>query len=100
MHTLYTATNTNLKNRFKSPKNAAVQNIFEQMEPTGAVINASTSFDRTNFHCTFSYKFFSKWAKSESMRMQTPPFSEELDANEKKVVSIEQLLPVHPLHTN
>lgn len=74
---------------FKSSANPAVKNIFEVMEPAGATINATTSFDRTNFYCTYAANFLPRWCKAEAMRMQTAPFSEELDAKEKQVVQDE-----------
>ena len=74
---------------FKSSANPAVKNIFEVMEPAGATINATTSFDRTNFYCTYAANFLPKWCKAEAMRMQTAPFSEEFDAKEKQVVQDE-----------
>lgn len=74
---------------FKSSANPAVKDIFEVMEPAGATINATTSFDRTNFYCTYAAQFFPKWCKAESLRMQTAPFSEEFDAKEKQVVQDE-----------
>lgn len=74
---------------FKSSANPAVKNIFEVMEPAGATINATTSFDRTNFYCTYAANFLPKWCKAEAMRMQTAPFSEEFDSKEKQVVQDE-----------
>ena len=74
---------------FKSSANPAVKNIFEVMEPAGATINATTSFDRTNFYCTYAANFLPRWCKAEAMRMETAPFSEEFDAKEKQVVQDE-----------
>lgn len=74
---------------FKSSANPAVENIFEVMEPAGATINATTSFDRTNFYCTYAANFLPKWCKAEAMRMQTAPFSDKFDAKEKQVVQDE-----------
>ena len=74
---------------FKSSANPAVKNIFDVMEPAGATINATTSFDRTNFYCTYGAQFLPRWCKAEAMRMQTAPFSEALDAKEKQVVQDE-----------
>ena len=74
---------------FKSSANPAVKNIFDVMEPAGATINATTSFDRTNFYCTYAANFLPRWCKAEAMRMQTAPFTEEFDAKEKQVVQDE-----------
>ena len=74
---------------FKSSANPSGKDIFTAMEPAGATINATTSFDRTNFYCTYGFQFFSKWCKAEAVRMQTAPFTEQFDSKERAVVQDE-----------
>ncbi len=72
---------------FKS-KNPKYKDIFSALEPAGATINASTSYDRTNFFAVYHKNFFNQWCKVESLRMAEPPFSEK-DFMEKRVVQDE-----------
>lgn len=72
---------------FKS-KNPKYQDIFSALEPAGATINASTSYDRTNFFAVFHKNYLNAWCKAESIRMAEPPFSEKHYV-EKRVVQDE-----------
>jgi len=74
---------------FKSSNNPRGEDIFTAMEPAGATINATTSFDRTNFYCTYGFQFFGIWCEAEATRMETAPFSERFDSKEKRVVQDE-----------
>ena len=74
---------------FKSSANPSGKDIFTSMEKAGATINATTSFDRTNFYCTYGFQFFKDWCQAEATRMATAPFSEKFDSKERAVVQDE-----------
>jgi len=61
-------------------------NIFDVLENSGAIINATTSMDRTNFYVTVQKSYLDVWMQLEAQRMATPPFEEARDKTEKKVV--------------
>ena len=73
---------------FKNPlQGDDKQNIFQKLDKYGAVINATTSDDRTNFYSIIPYQIFPVWAKAEAARMRYIPFDiDNRDRKEKEVV--------------
>ena len=71
--------------------NPKYKGLFDVMEKTGATINATTSYDRTNFYCVYHKAYFSQWAQAEAVRMAHPPFSYEKDNTERFVVRTTKL---------
>ena len=66
-------------------------NIFQKLNKWGAVINATTSTNRTNFYATIPAKVFDVWAACEAKRMQYVPFDVEGKDRKEKHVVVDEL---------
>ena len=66
-------------------------NIFQKLNKWGAVINATTSTNRTNFYATIPAKVFDVWAACEAKRMQYVPFDVDGKDQKEKHVVVDEL---------
>ena len=76
---------------FEKSIDGDTDNIFQKLNKWGAVINATTSTNRTNFYATIPAKVFDVWAACEAKRMQYVPFNVEGKDQKEKHVVVDEL---------
>ncbi len=76
---------------FEKSIDGDTDNIFQKLNKWGAVINATTSTNRTNFYSTIPAKVFDVWAACEAKRMQYVPFDVEGKDQKEKHVVVDEL---------
>lgn len=76
---------------FEKSIDGDTENIFQKLNKWGAVINATTSTNRTNFVSTIPAKVFDVWAACEAKRMQYAPFDVEGKDQKEKHVVVDEL---------
>lgn len=76
---------------FEKSLDGDTQNIFQKLNKYGAVINATTSTNRTNFIATIPAAVFDIWAACEAKRMQYAPFDVSGKDKKEKHVVVDEL---------